>query len=144
MSFKALLIVQKESFNVRRFDWEVHQNTDAINRPDAYVHGGTLNLELDSEPSDLLQSWALADTIKLEVTLKVFKADGVGERKLIRFSDAYCVEFSKRFNSLGTGNDTLTKQSMVMFLTVSANKLICGEMTIDNQWPAAGAAGSSK
>ncbi len=132
MSFKATITVFGEiPFNVRRFKWEVSQNTDVINRPDAYVQGGQLEVELDSRPSDVVQVWALDDTKKLDVTLKVYKGDDSNSvRKLIEFKDAYCVGLNKEFDC--TGNKT----SMIMTLKLSADKLIYGEMIINNEWPA--------
>lgn len=129
MSFEARLIVQGESFNVRQFSWGVRQHTDAINRPDAHVQGGELQVELDSQPSDLLQSWALDDTKKLGGTLQVFESDSRAVRKTIEFVDAYCVGLSKDFDGSGSSN------GMVMTLSLSADQLVCGEMTIRNEWP---------
>jgi hypothetical protein len=129
MSFKATLVVQDEEFNVRRFDWEVSQRTDALNRPDAIVQGGQLRVELDSRPSDLLHFWALDDTKQFSGELQVLEATGGSVRKTIEFKDAYCVGLSKRFDGSGS------TQSMIMTLTLSADKLVCGEMTIHNEWP---------
>lgn len=129
MSFVATLLVQGEDFNVRRFSWEVSQNTDAINRPDALVRGGQLHIELDSEPSDMLHFWALDDTKQFSGELQVMESDSSTVRKTIEFTDAYCIGLSKRFDGSGSA------QSMTMTLTLSADKLVCGEMTIHNEWP---------
>lgn len=129
MSFKATLAVQGEEFNVRRFDWEVSQRTDALNRPDATVQGGQLRVELDSRPSDLLHFWALDDTKQFSGELRVIEATEDSVRKTIEFKDAYCVGLSKRFDGSGS------TQSMIMTLSLSADKLVCGEMTIHNEWP---------
>lgn len=129
MSFTATLVVQGESFNVRRFSWEVSQGTDAINRPDALVRGGQLSIELDSEPSDLLHFWALDDTKQFGGKLQVLESDSRAVRKTIEFVDAYCTGLSKHFDGSGS------TQSMTMTLSLSADKLLCGEMTIHNDWP---------
>lgn len=129
MSFEAKLVVQGEKFNVRRFDWQVSQRTDAINRPDAIVQGGQLRIELDSRPSDLLHFWALDDTKQFSGELQVLDATSGSVRKTIEFADAYCVGLSKRFDGSGS------TQGMIMTLSLSADKLTCGEMTINNAWP---------
>lgn len=129
MSFEAKLVVQSEEFNVRRFDWQVSQRTDAINRPDAIVQGGQLRIELDSRPSDLLHFWALDDTKQFSGELQVLDATSGSVRKTIEFADAYCVGLSKRFDGSGS------TQGMIMTLSLSADKLTCGEMTINNAWP---------
>ncbi len=131
MSFSAALIIANKSYTVRHFSWGVQQNTDVVGRPDARVQGGQLVVELDSEPDETLNHWALDDTKKMSGELAVFSADNrLSRRKTIRFEDAYCVGLSKLFD--GSASD----QGMTMTLTLSANKLSSGEVTIDNKWPA--------
>jgi hypothetical protein len=118
MSFSAALIINGKSYTVRHFNWGVQQNTDVVGRPDARVQGGRLQVELDSEPDETLHHWALDDTKKMNGELVVFAADNrYSRRKTITFEDAYCV-------------------GMTMTLTLSANKLSSGEVTLDNKWPA--------
>jgi hypothetical protein len=131
MSFSAALIIANKSYTVRHFSWGVQQNTDVVGRPDARVQGGQLVVELDSEPDETLNHWALDDTKKMSGELAVFAADNrLSRRKTIKFEDAYCVGMSKLFD--GSASD----QGMTMTLTLSANKLSSGEVTLDNKWPA--------
>ena len=131
MSFSASLILDSKSYTVRRFSWGLQQNTDVVGRPDARVQGGRLQVELDSEPDEALHHWALDDTKKMSGELVVFAADNrFLRRKTIRFEDAYCVGLSKNFDG------SASNQAMTMTLTLSANKLSSGEVTLDNKWPA--------
>lgn len=131
MSFSAALIIANKSYTVRHFSWGVQQNTDVVGRPEARVQGGQLVVELDSEPDETLHHWALDDTKKMSGELAVFSADNrLSRRKTIRFEDAYCVGLSKLFD--GSASD----QGMTMTLTLSANKMSSGEVTLDNKWPA--------
>jgi hypothetical protein len=131
MSFSAALILDGKSYTVRHFNWGVQQNTDVVGRPDARVQGGRLQVELDSEPDETIHHWALDDTKKMNGELVVFAADNrYSRRKTITFEDAYCVEMSKLFDG------SASEQGMTMTLTLSANKLSSGEVTIDNKWPA--------
>lgn len=130
MSFSAALIVNSKSYSVRRFSWNLEQNTDAVGRPDARVQGGQLRVELDSEPDEALQHWAADDTKKVSGELAVFSADNrLSRRKTIEFEDAFCVELGKRFD--GSASD----QGMIMVLTLSADRLSSGEVKLDNKWP---------
>lgn len=130
MSFSADLLLNGKSYTVRSFAWGVQQHTDGTGRPDARVHGGRLQIELDSEPDKELHHWALDDTKKLSGELVVYAADNrFVRRKTIHFSDAYCVGLSKLFDG------SASSQSMTMTLTLSANKIGSGEVTLDNQWP---------
>jgi len=101
-----------------------------VGRPDARVQGGQLQIELDSEPDEVLHHWALDDTKQLSGELVVFAADNaMVRRKTITFSDAYCVGLRKLFDG------SASEQGMTMTLTLSANQLQSGEVTLDNQWP---------
>ena len=131
MSFSAALIVDSKNYTVRRFSWGVRQNTDVVGRPDARVQGGQLQVELDSEADEMLHHWALDDTKKMSGELVVFADNNrYSRRKTIRFEDAYCIGLSKRFD--GSASD----QGMTMTLSLSANRLSSGEVTLDNHWPA--------
>ena len=130
MAFSAALILANKSYTVRHFNWGVQQNTDAMGRPDARVQGGQFTVELDSEPDEILQHWALDDTKKMSGELVVFSAaNRLARRKTIRFEEAFCVGLSKAFD--GSASD----QGMTMTLTVSANKLGSGEVMLNNNWP---------
>jgi hypothetical protein len=129
MSFSAVFIVNSKKYSVRSFEWGVQQNTDVVGRPDACVQGGQLQVELDSEADETLHHWALDDTKKMSGELVVYAADSLARRKTIRFEDAYCVGLSKLFDG------SASAQGMTMTLTLSANKLVCGEATLDNKWP---------
>jgi hypothetical protein len=131
MSFSASLILDSKSYTVRRFSWGLQQNTDVVGRPDARVQGGRLQVELDSEPDETIHHWALDDTKKMNGELVVFAANNrFLRRKTIRFEEAYCVGLSKSFDG------SASNQGMTMTLTLSANKLSSGEVTLDNKWPA--------
>ena len=131
MSFSAALIIEGKNYTVRRFNWGVQQNTDVVGRPDARVQGGRLQVDLDSEPDETIHHWALDDTKKMNGELVVFAANNrYSRRKTIRFEDAYCVGLSKSFDG------SASNQGMTMTLTLSANKLSSGEVTLDNKWPA--------
>ena len=131
MSFSAALIVNNKQYSVRRFSWGVQQNTDMVGRPDARVQGGELRVELDSEPDEVLHHWALDDVKKMSGEVVVFAADNrLSRRKTIRFEDAYCVGLGKQFDG------SASERGMTMTLTLSANRLSSGEVTLDNKWPA--------
>ena len=130
MAFSASFLVNGISYAVRSFRWGLQQNTDVVGRPDAQVHGGQLEVELDSRPDDTLHHWALQDTKKMNCELIVWAADNSSSSlKKIQFEDAYCVGLTKVFDGSGSGH------GMTMTLTLSANKLTCGQVVHDNKWP---------
>ncbi len=129
MSFKAELVVQGQTFAVRHFQWAIRQHTDELGRPDARVHGGTLELELAAQPSELLEHWALNDTHRLDGMVIVLEPDSPTVRDKVKFFGAYCVGFEKNFQ------DAHAVGGMTMRLSLSANKLQYDEVEIDNKWP---------
>jgi hypothetical protein len=131
MSFNAKLFIDgAATHTVRRFSWSLRQQTDLVGRPDARVQGGQLLIEVDSQPDDVVHHWALDDTKKLSGRILVESDDDASmSRKTLIFSDAYCIGLSKQFDG------SASNQSMTMTLTLSANKIQSGSVTLDNQWP---------
>lgn len=129
MSFKAELVIQGHTFAVQQFHWVIGQRTDELGRPDARVHGGTLEIELAAQPSELLEHWALSDTQRLDGAVHVMEPDSPTVRDKVKFWGAHCVGFQKNFQ------DAHAVGGMTMRLSLSANKLQCNEMEIDNHWP---------
>ena len=131
MSFSAKLFIDgAATHTVRRFSWSLRQQTDVVGRPDARVQGGQLQVEVDSVPDEVLHHWALDDTKRLSGKLVVASADDASvARKTIAFTDAYCIGLSKLFDG------SASTQPMTMTLTLSADKIQSGGVTLDNQWP---------
>ena len=129
MSFHAQLVIENESFTLRQFSWAISQQADTLGRPAARVQGGTLELELDAQPSEVLHFWATDDTKRYNGVVNVFEADSEMVRDQLAFFDAHCVRLSKHLQHGSTAG------SMTMQLTLSANKLQFGETEIHNHWP---------
>lgn len=131
MSFEADLIIAGEAtYSVRRFSWGLRQPTDTVGRAGALVQGGQLEVELDSVPDELLHHWALDDTKKLSGQLLVYAGDQRGAiRKTINFTDAYCVGLRKQFDG------SASKVGMTMTLSLSADQVSSGTVTLYNHWP---------
>lgn len=132
MAFEADLIIADEAtYSVRRFSWGLRQPTDAVGRAGALVQGGQLEVELDSVPDERLHHWALDDDQKLNGRLVVYADDQRRAiRKTIRFTDAYCVGLRKQFDG------SASAVGMTMTLSLSADQLSSGTVTLHNHWPA--------
>ena len=129
MSFYAQLLVQEEVFTVSQVSWSLDQATDVLGRPDAQVRGGTVEIELAAQPSEVLHFWATDDTKRFDGVLTFFEADRAAVRDRLAFFEAHCVRLSKHFQ------DANASRGMTMRLTLSANKLRFGEVEIHNNWP---------
>jgi hypothetical protein len=129
MSFSAELHLEGRTYAVRRFGWSIGQATDAVGRPEARVQGGRLQIELDSQPDDLIHHWALDDTKQLSGSISVLYSDVRAVRKTIAFADAYCIGLRKEFDA------STSAQNMIMALSLSADRLTIGAVEINNHWP---------
>lgn len=130
MSFTAQLVVQEEPYVINNFSWSLGQGTDTLGRPEARVHGGELHVEVDSQSDDTLHHWALDNTKKLEGQLLIIESDSEAVRCTIEFKDAFCTGLRKNFDGSGSS------KGMTMSLSLSADKLVSGEVKVDNEWPA--------
>ncbi len=129
MSFSATLTINNKDYTLRRFSWSVEQHADEMGRPEARVRAGRLEVELDSEPDETLHHWATDHTKRLNGEILVIAPDNqLSRRKTIVFEDACCVGLNKYFDG------SASAQSMVMRLTISARRLSCGEVELDNKW----------
>lgn len=129
MSFSASLLIEGETFTVRHFQWAISQQTDELGRPAARVQGGTIAITLDSQPSEVLEHWALDDTKRFDGVLHVLEADSYAIRDQLKFFGAHCVGLAKQFQDAGA------TQGMAMHLTLSADKLQFAEAELANNWP---------
>ena len=131
MSFSAKFIVDDKTYTVRRFSWSVQQNTDTVGRPEPRVQGGQFQVELDSEPDDMLHHWAKDNTKRISGELVVLSNNNADVRhKTVKFEGAYCVTMGKDFDG------SFSTKSMLLSFTMSANQIGGGELKHDNTWPA--------
>ena len=128
MSFKGILFVDAQPFNIVRMKLSFFQPMDGNGRPNAQPNGGFISLAVESsKESKLLMSWMLSpDTTKAgEITF--IQRDNEGSMKSISFENAHCVAYDEVFEATGT-NPMLTQ------LTISAKSLSCEDVKLDKDW----------
>lgn len=108
---------------------EIDQSTDAVGRPSSATRGGKLRLELDVVEDDTLSEWMADPHKKLNGSVRYYRTSEEATLKEIQFDDAYCIEYVERFDG------TQSSLPMTTTLTISAQKLKIGQVSLENNWP---------
>jgi hypothetical protein len=115
---------------VVKCSYSFDQAIDDKGRPSSKVQGGTINVTIVSTDSAALTSWML-DPYKRESGKITFKRiDQDSTLKEISFEEAYCVSYQEQFDARGADTNT----SMILSLTISANKINANGAVLDNKW----------
>jgi len=129
MSFYAELSIEGTLYPIRQLALELEQTLDAVGRPASVTRGGTIRLELDVVDDDALSEWMADPHKQLDGHIRYLRTDEEATLKEVRFSKAYCVDYLERFD--GTQSDT----PMTTLITISAQELTLGQVTVSNNWP---------
>lgn len=128
-TFRTELTVDGNTYPVRQLWLSITQSIDAVGRPSSAPRGGKIRLELDGVEDDSLSEW-MADPHKtLGGSVRYYRIDEDATLKELTFEDAYCVDYIERFDGTQSG------QPMTTTLTISAQKLAIGQVTVENNWP---------
>lgn len=128
-SFRTELTVDGNTYPVRHLWLEITQTIDAVGRPSSATRGGKIRLEMDVVDDDTLSEW-MADPHKLlSGNIRYYRTDEDATLKELQFEDAYCVEYIERFDGTSSG------QPMITTITISAQQLKLGQVSVKNNWP---------
>ena len=128
MSFKAVLNIDGEEMNVLECRFSFSQNTDHNGKPAARPKGGTINLLIESAGETSLFDWMISNTQTKNGSITFFRRDSMSRLKELKFTDAYCVEYSELFNSNN-------EQPLQIQLTLSSREVKLNNSTYQNPWP---------
>ncbi|MFD2934192.1 type VI secretion system tube protein TssD [Spirosoma flavum] len=129
MSFRAELSVDGNTYPIRQLWLEISQTIDAVGRPSSTTQGGKIKLEMDVTEDDTLSEW-MADPHKtLGGSVRYYRTDEDATLKEIKFEDAFCVDYVERFDG------TQSAQPMTTTITISAQKLKIGQVSVEKNWP---------
>ena len=106
------------------------QSTDDKGRPSSKVQGGTIKVTIVSTADAKLAGWMLDPHKQSTGTITFKKIDADSTLKTISFEEAYCVGYAEYFDARGADSGT----SMVLSLTISANKIDANGVKLDNAW----------
>ncbi|MBV8253240.1 MAG: phage tail protein [Chitinophaga sp.] len=127
MSFKSILMVNGEQYNVQHVSYELHQETDATGRPSAITRGGRIEMTVESTGKTDLFEWMVNNFERKDGTITFFKRDTDAKLKSLEFKEGYLVKFEEVF-------DYADKHPMTITFTISAREMSMGNASHINEW----------
>lgn len=127
MSFKAILKVGGNEYNVLNCNYGLSQETDATGRPSSVTRGGMISIEVESTSDTSLSDWMFNNFEMRSGSIDFLKRDTNATAKSLNFVDAYAVKYVENFDS--TGQNPMTEK-----LTISAREITVGNGEHTNAW----------
>jgi hypothetical protein len=124
---KAELVLEGNTYLLNSVSVEIEQTADQFGRPSTAAKGGRIEIEMFSVEDDVIFDWMVHTRKTLNGSINLYEADFETKLKEIKFEDAYCIEFSERF-------DEASEENLVTRFKISAEKLSIGNIDLDNQW----------
>ena len=131
MAHSATLYLEGSPIAVQEFHWAIVQLTDLQSRPQAGILAGKISLVIDKLQHAVIDAWMADPAKRLDGSVVVKAADGMGAVRTLRFVDALCVSQGLSFTAGGDGTYAGT-----MSVLLTARQLHVNEgLTLDNHWP---------
>ncbi len=127
MSFKAILKVGGNEYNVLNCNYGLHQETDATGRPSSITRGGMITIKVESTADTSLSDWMFNNFERRDGSITFLKRDTEATAKELNFTQAYAVKYTENFDS--TGQNPMTET-----ITISAQTIGIGNGEHVNEW----------
>ncbi|MFB6454619.1 type VI secretion system tube protein TssD [Chitinophaga sp. Hz27] len=127
MSFKSILTVNGENYNVQHVTYALNQETDPTGRPSAITRGGRINLTVESTGKTDLFEWMVNNFERKDGSITFFKRDTDAKLKTLEFKEGYLVRFEEVF-------DAANEHPMNITFTISAREMTMGNASHINEW----------
>ncbi|OXG07134.1 hypothetical protein BC749_102903 [Flavobacterium araucananum] len=129
MAFKAILEFEGQEYQVLFSKLDMMRHTDGKGAVSSEIKGGRLNLKVKSTDNTTVIEQAVNSQHKaVSGKVKFFKPDSEQVMKELTFENAFIVFFSEVM-------DALEEIPMITEITFSAEKILLGNATLDNNWP---------
>lgn len=128
MSFKAILKVGGNEYNVLNCSYDLNQETDATGRPSSITRGGKIHLIVESTADTSLSDWMFNNFERRDGSVVFLKRDTDATAKELQFTEGYMVGYQESFDS--TGDNPMNES-----FTISAKSIGIGNGEHVNNWP---------
>lgn len=128
MSFKALFKVAGKEYRVMSCAYDLKQLVSATGRPTSTVHGGNINVSVESTKDTFLFEWMCNSYEKKDGSVVFLKPDSDATMKELKFKEAYLTNFQEVYSAD-------TNYPMKIEFTISAKELSMGDGDFKNEWP---------
>jgi len=122
-------IFMDNSYILEEFNINFQQEINTKGRPDGFPTGGIIELTFAGAPDFYINEWMLREELKRNGEIRFFSGKPKvteGAELIIRFEDAYCVDYKKHIHTLKGGLFTSIK--------ISPRKVIIGDEEFENRW----------
>jgi Hemolysin coregulated protein Hcp (TssD) len=126
MSFKVELVIEGNTYNVRRFYTWVVRNTDTKGRPSSMPSWG-INLRIDAVDDTTLTSWMIDPTKQMEGKLIIYRIGQNSKLKEIKFKKAYCGFLRDQFFS--------EKGFSICEIVIKGEEIQFNTVSLKHHWP---------
>lgn len=127
MSFKAKFKVAGKEHNVLDCHYSLKQETDATGRPSSVTRGGKITVTIESTGDTSFFEWMTNSFERKDGSIVFLKRDSDATLKELKFTEAYLVDYSENFSSVGDMSVTET-------FTLSAKEIELGSGKHQNEW----------
>jgi len=117
-----------QKYIIEEFDLEFKQDVNAKGKPDSMPYGGLITITMSDTSQDSINDWMMDSFRKQDGEFRFLMNDGMireGARLVIRFEDAYCVNYQKVVNPVGAG--------VLTTLVISPRVLKIGNEVFENK-----------
>lgn len=115
--------------NVLGCNYALKQETDATGRPSSITRGGKITLTVESTGDTAFFEWMCNNFERKDGSVVFVKRDTDATMKELTFKEAYLIDYSEKFDSVGDNPITET-------FTLSAKEIGLGNGTHVNEWTA--------
>ena len=127
MSFKATLNVAGKKPTVLSCHYSLKQETDATGRPSSITRGGKITVTIEGNEDTTFFEWMCNSFERKDGSIVFLKRDSDATLKELKFKEAYLVDYSENFSSIGDMAVTET-------FTLSAKEIELGSGKHQNEW----------
>lgn len=139
MSFDAKMKVDGTTFRVLRCNYQLERDTSRTGVPTNKLRGGKITVSLESSTSTFFFDWVINQYATKNGEIQFTKRnDPEAPAKVLKFEEAYLVEYGEDFNVSGGGE---REQPMVETFVLSARDITMDPGgTFKNDWSTDGGA----
>jgi len=130
MAYSAILDFEGKEFDVVRCECSISRSVDSKGRPSSNLYGGNVTVQIESTGDNTIFQ-SMASQFKSCSGTITFKKDEADMMKEMSWENGYITDFEERM-------DNMDGTPMMICFTVSAQTLIVGGETLEQNWPETG------
>lgn len=128
MSFLAKLNIDDDEMNVLECSFGFQQSADNSGRPSQKPRGGQINFVIESTNKTDFLEWMVSSNMTKNGSIIFYKRDNMSSLKTVKFSEAYCLDYSEDFDAVGS-------QPLKTRINISAKEISVKGTKFKNNWP---------